>query len=245
VPSVRVRPATRRARRSRRRGSREPRWCLPGWRVTGPPDVPEDPTVECARRSARTGRGHRERSRRCRSRGRRAAVPRRFGRSSPAAACPAEAVLRGTWTPRCGSRPTSVSRGGGGARCARLRGHGRNVAWPSDKITDRWPAGSYPATRRTSSVGPRSQRTIWAVRRSVATRAAVDVGDLGQVQRDRMLGTEHPVAALQRVLAQGAGCLGLAHVGQDDGQGGGRQQSGLVDETTAGHPCWRPPDKTS
>ena len=83
VPSVRVRPATRRARRSRRRGSREPRWCLPGWRVTGPPDVPEDPTVECAGRSAGTGRGHRERFRRCRSRGRRAAVPRRYREVEP------------------------------------------------------------------------------------------------------------------------------------------------------------------
>jgi hypothetical protein len=118
VPSVRVRPATRRARRSRRRGSREPRWCLPGWRVTGPPDVPEDPTVECAGRSTGTGRGHRERSRRCRSRGRRAAVPRQIGRSSPATACPAESVFEGGLRPPdVGNRPPAAAPVGG-AVCA-------------------------------------------------------------------------------------------------------------------------------
>jgi hypothetical protein len=39
---------------------------------------------------------------------------------------------RGTWAPRCGSRPTGGRPRGGGARCARLRGHGRNVARWSD-----------------------------------------------------------------------------------------------------------------
>jgi len=35
--------------------------------------------------------------------------------------------------------------------------------------------------------------------------------DLGQVQRDRVVGAEHPTAALQDVLAQDVGRLDLAH----------------------------------
>jgi len=41
-------------------------------------------------------------------------------------------VLGRNWAPRSGSRPTRSLRSGGGARCARLRGHGRNVARRSD-----------------------------------------------------------------------------------------------------------------
>src|SRR3954454_7827776 len=47
-------------------------------------------------------------------------------------------------------------RNGGGARCAWPRGHGRNVAPPSDEITDPQLAGSCPTTRRTCSVRPRA-----------------------------------------------------------------------------------------
>lgn len=70
------------------------------------------------------------------------------------------------------------------------------------------------ATRRTSSVGPRSQRTIRAVGGSIATGHGITAaGGLGQVQRDRMLRALHPAAAFQRVLAQGAGSLCVTHPG--------------------------------
>ncbi|HYO40849.1 MAG TPA: hypothetical protein VER39_14475 [Nocardioidaceae bacterium] len=50
-----------------------------------------------------------------------------------------------------------------------------------------------------------------------------------------MVGTEHPTAALQAVLAQGAGRLGLAHPDQGIGQGGGRPQGDRV--VGAEHPA--------
>jgi hypothetical protein len=65
-------------------------------------------------------------------------------------------------------------------------------------------AASSLTRRRTSSVCPRAQRpTGTAGDRIVAEHGVAVAGDLVQVQRDRTLGTEHPAAALQRVLAQG------------------------------------------
>lgn len=62
----------------------------------------------------------------------------------------------GTWAPGTGSRPTGFSRWGSGARCARLRGHGRNVARPSDKITQsRW-----PHVLGSAAVGERAQPLV-------------------------------------------------------------------------------------
>jgi len=39
-----------------------------------------------------------------------------------------------------------------------------------------------------------------------------------------VVGAEHPVAALQGVLAQGAGRLGLTELGEGEGEGGRRRQ---------------------
>jgi site-specific DNA recombinase len=64
---------------------------------------------------------------------------------STAQACAKRGVRGGTWAPRGGSRPTSGRPGGGGARCARLRGHHRNVARRSDNaviLMRRWKANT-------------------------------------------------------------------------------------------------------
>ena len=49
-------------------------------------------------------------------------------------------------------------------------------------------------------------------------------GDLSQVQRDRVVCPEHAAAALQGVLAQGAGRLQLAYCDPGIGQGRRRLQ---------------------
>ena len=187
MPSVRVQPATRRARRSRRRGSREPRWCLPGWRVTGPPDVPEDPTVECAGRSAGTGRGHRERFRRCRSRGRRAAVPRRYREVEPGHCMPLQNRCWGDFGPLTWAIAYEPPSRWGERRG--LRGFIDTIGTERGRRTRSQiggPRGCYPTTRRTSSVGPRSQRPTRALRRGASGRGMAAAGGLSQVPRDRV-----------------------------------------------------------
>jgi hypothetical protein len=49
-------------------------------------------------------------------------------------------------------------------------------------------------------------------------------GSLRQVRRDRVVRAEHPAAALQGVIAQGAGRLGLAPPVKGKGQGDRRPQ---------------------
>ena len=74
-----------------------------------------------------------------------------------------------------------------------------------------------------------SQRLTRAVRSRIATRRGVaDFGGLSQVLGDRMVGRQRPTAALQGVLAQGAGRLRLAQLDQGEGQGGGRPQGDRV-----------------
>src|SRR3954447_20439938 len=69
----------------------------------------------------------------------------------------------------------------------------------------------------------RSQRPAWAVRSRITTGRGVGAaGGLGQVQRERVVGAEHPAAALQGVLAQGVGRLRLAQLVQGLSQGGRR-----------------------
>src|SRR4051812_2401103 len=82
----------------------------------------------------------------------------------------------------------------------------------------------------------RSQRWIRAVRGSNAIEPEVgDAGVLGQVQRDRVVRTEHPAAALQGVLTQVAGRLYLAQLNEGEDEGGRRIQGGGV--VGAEHPA--------
>ena len=57
----------------------------------------------------------------------------------------------------------------------------------------------------------------------------------GRGQGGGVVGAERSAAALQRVLAQGAGRLGLAQTGQSEGQRGRRPQGGRV--VRAEHPA--------
>jgi hypothetical protein len=73
----------------------------------------------------------------------------------------------------------------------------------------------------------RSQRPTPEVRSSIVIEQEVAAaGGVRQVLRDRVVRAEHPVAALQRVLAQNASRLGLAQPGQGEGEGARRQQGG-------------------
>jgi hypothetical protein len=53
-------------------------------------------------------------------------------------------------------------------------------------------------------------------------------GGSGEIQRGGVVRAEHSAAALQRVLAQGAGRLSLAHLDPGSGEGGRRRQGGGV-----------------
>ena len=78
------------------------------------------------------------------------------------------------------------------ARCGR-----RSAAWPA-------------RTAESRRCGP-TERSRTASRRLLA---AADAGDLGQVQGDRVVRVERPAGAPQGVLAEGAGRLALAQLGQ-------------------------------
>src|SRR5215217_2618299 len=93
--------------------------------------------------------------------------------------------------------------------------------------------GSDQRFRKAAGPRPLVERSKWpptrAVRGSIATEPKVaNAGGLGQVQRDRVVGAQHPAAALQRVLTQGAGRLRRAQQDQRERQGGRRPQGGGV-----------------
>src|SRR4051794_15806711 len=78
-------------------------------------------------------------------------------------------------------------------------------------------AGRWPGSR-SLAVMKRSQRPTRAVYSGILIEQELAAaGGLGQVHRDRVVVAEHPAAALQAVLAQGAGRLRLAQ--RDQGEG--------------------------
>jgi len=72
--------------------------------------------------------------------------------------------------------------------------------------------------------GPSQRPTVPIPNSIVIEHEVTNASDLGQVPRDGVAGAEHPAAAPQRVLAQGAGRLELAPLGQGDGEAGRRPQ---------------------
>jgi hypothetical protein len=83
---------------------------------------------------------------------------------------------------------------------------------------------------RSLPVMERLQRSTQVVLSSIVTKLELAAASgLGQVQRGRMVRAERPVAALQGVLAQGAGRPHLARPDQREGEGaGGGQGVGMV-----------------
>ena len=76
------------------------------------------------------------------------------------------------------------------------------------------------------AVDGRSQRLTRVVVSSIiiSQHGAADSGGLGQVLGVRVVWAEYPAAALQGVLAQGAGRLRLTQMDQGEGKGGRRPQ---------------------
>jgi hypothetical protein len=89
---------------------------------------------------------------------------------------------------------------------------------------------------RSLAVMERLQRSTGVVPSSIVTELELAAASgLGEVQPDRVVRTEHLTAALECVLGQSAGRLGLAQRGESESQGGCRQQGDRM--VRAQHPA--------
>jgi hypothetical protein len=126
-----------------------------------------------------------------------------------------------------------VGRAGGLLMSQRPRAGARPIGGhPGVPRASSCPRAAHPGRSLASARPPvdePSQRPTVPVPNSVVTEHEVaGAGDLGQVQRDRVVGAQHSAGALQRVLAQGAGRLRFAQPDQGAGQGGRRPQGGRL-----------------
>jgi hypothetical protein len=150
-------------------------------------------------------------------------TPALSARTQPEPGPSGEPLRTGTLGRRDGRR--DVSGGRGGRREFSLDEAGERAAIVR-KGDDRDQRGRSDSGRRVTSGlggdGLAPRRTLVVCGDLVSGQGMVGHGDLSQVSRDRVVRAQHPAAALQGVLAQRAGRLGLAQPGQGAGQGGRR-----------------------